>query len=66
MLFRSTITLSGKETGNLVFNAMKFKVEAYEGKAPYCEYVSGTAKLDGRDVSDEIIDLMEEDMELGD
>lgn len=61
-----TITLSGKETGNLVFNAMKFKVEAYEGKAPYCEYVSGTAKLDGRDVSDEIIDLMEEDMELGD
>ena len=60
-----TIALSGKESGNLVFNAMKFKVEEYEGKAPFCAYVSGTAKLDGRDVSDEIIDLMEEDMELG-
>ncbi|MDD3981752.1 MAG: hypothetical protein PHT55_06085 [Spirochaetales bacterium] len=60
-----TITLSGRETGDLVFDDMKFRVEEYEGKAPFCDYVSGTAKLDGRDVSDEIIDLMEEDMDFG-
>jgi len=65
LTLEGTISLSGKETGSLVFTAMKFKVEAYEGKAPYCEYVSGTATLDGQDVSDEIIDLMEEDMDFG-
>ncbi len=65
LTLEGTISLSGKETGSLVFTAMKFKVEEYEGKAPYCEYVSGTATLDGQDVSDEIIDLMEEDMDFG-
>ncbi len=65
LTLEGTIELTGKETGSLVFTDMKFKVEEYEGKEPFCDYVSGTATLDGRNVSDEIIDLMEEDMELG-
>ncbi len=58
------ISISGKDSGVLKFNGMKFKIEEFENKNPYCEYVSGTATLDGADVSEELIDLFEDQMEF--
>ncbi|MDX9808825.1 MAG: hypothetical protein RBT04_01580 [Sphaerochaetaceae bacterium] len=72
MVKRSTTTLtingdvdvSGKDNGRLVIESMQFIVEAFDNQNPYCEYVedSGTARFSDKDVTEDIIDIFEEEI----
>lgn len=57
------IAISGKDSGVLKFTGMKFQIEEVKDKH-YCKHLSGTATLDGTDVSEEFIDLFEDQLEF--
>jgi len=63
MTISGTVSVSGKESGNFVFNNMKFHIREDDKGNRECTFQSGTATFAGSDVTDDLIDPIEEGME---
>lgn len=63
MTISGTVSVSGKESGDLVFNDMKFHLREDETGSRECTFQRGTATFSGSNATDELIDPIEEGME---
>lgn len=64
MTIDGTVSVSGKDTGSLTFNAMQFHIkEDAKGINRECTYTSGTAAFGATNVTDDLIDPIEEGVE---
>ncbi len=63
MTISGTVAVSGKDTGTFVFDAMAFHIKEDEKGNRECTYQQGAATFAGADVTDDLIDPIEEGVE---
>ena len=60
-----SVTVSGKDSGTVVFDNMRFEVEEHDDQEePFCSHLDGTVTMGNKDLTDDFADYVEEELEL--
>ena len=60
-----SVTVSGKDSGTVVFDNMRFEVDEHDVQGePFCSHLDGTVTMGNKELTDDFADYVEEELEL--